>query len=75
MTLIYIYALKIAPAGMYVPTVRFLFIILILQQIRAQTKFLLLNGDTVEAKAGMGFYSQKELGIVMYHFEHGAGRK
>lgn len=41
-----------------------------------QQKFTLtyLNG-TVSAKAGFGFYSKVDLGIVKYHFELGSGRK
>ena len=31
-----------------------------------------LKGDTVEAKAGLGFYSKLDLGIVKSHFEIGA---
>ena len=39
-----------------------------------QQKFTLtLTGDTVTAKAGLGFYSKMDLGIVKYHFEIGAG--
>ena len=41
-----------------------------------QQKFLLtLEGDTVKAEAGMGFYSKVDLGIVKYHFEIGAGKE
>ena len=41
-----------------------------------QQKFkFYLDGDTVSAKAGMGFYSKIDLGIVKYHFEIGAGKK
>lgn len=41
-----------------------------------QQKFLLtLEGNTVQAKATGGFYSQVDLGIVQYHFEIGAGRE
>lgn len=32
------------------------------------------NGDKVKAKAGLGFYSKTDLGIVKYHFELGAGK-
>ena len=32
------------------------------------------NG-TVRAKAGLGFYSKIDLGIVKYHFELGAGKE
>ena len=40
-----------------------------------QQKFLLtLNGDKVSAKAGRGFYTKLDLGIVKYHFELGAGK-
>ena len=39
-----------------------------------QQKFTLaLNGNTVSAAAGLGFYSKVDLGIVKYHFEVGAG--
>lgn len=39
-----------------------------------QQKFLLsLDGNQVSAKAGIGFYSHIDLGIVKYHFEVGAG--
>lgn len=39
-----------------------------------QQKFVfVLKGDTVEAKAGLGFYAKVDLGIVKYHFEVGAG--
>lgn len=40
-----------------------------------QQKFIFaLNGDEVLAKAGIGFYSRMDLGIVKYHFEIGSGR-
>ncbi len=40
-----------------------------------QQKFTLeQRGDAVTAKAGMGFYSKVDLGIVKYHFELGAGK-
>lgn len=40
-----------------------------------QQKFtFILNGSQVSAKAGLGFYSKMDLGIVKYHFEIGAGR-
>ena len=32
------------------------------------------NGDKVKAKAGLGFYSKTDLGIVKYHVELGAGK-
>ena len=39
-----------------------------------QQKFTFtLQGDTVSAKAGTGFYSKVDLGIAKYHFEIGAG--
>ena len=31
--------------------------------------------NQVSAKAGLGFYSKTDLGIVKYHFELGAGRE
>lgn len=41
-----------------------------------QQKFMFsLSGKTVSAKAGMGFYSKIDLGIVKYHFEIGAGKE
>lgn len=41
-----------------------------------QQKFLItLSGDRVSAKAGDGFYSNIDLGIVKYHFEAGAGKE
>lgn len=40
-----------------------------------QQKFAFsLDGNTVSAKAGMGFYTRLDLGIVKYHFEIGAGK-
>ena len=33
------------------------------------------KGNQVSAKAGLGFYSKTDLGIVKYHFELGAGRE
>lgn len=40
-----------------------------------QQKFLFtLNGNQVSAKAGMGFYTKIDLGIVKYHFEIGANK-
>ena len=39
-----------------------------------QQKFLFsLDGSTVSAKAGLGFYSRIDLGIARCHFEIGAG--
>lgn len=41
-----------------------------------QQKFLFtLKGNTVAVKAGMGFYTRVDLGIVKYHFEIGAGKE
>ncbi|MGN0479360.1 MAG: nitroreductase family protein [Hominenteromicrobium sp.] len=41
-----------------------------------QQKFRLeLQGSTVTAAAGVGFYSKIDLGIVKYHFEIGAGKE
>ena len=41
-----------------------------------QQKFLFsLNGNKLSAKSTGGFYSKVDLGIVMYHFEVGSGRK
>lgn len=40
-----------------------------------QQKFTLsLEGNHVTAKAGLGFYSKLDLGIVKYHFEIGSGK-
>lgn len=40
-----------------------------------QQKFVFyLNGNKVSAKAGAGFYTKMDLGIVKYHFELGAGK-
>lgn len=40
-----------------------------------QQKFkLFLIGDKVEAKAGIGFYTKIDLGIIKYHFEIGSGK-
>lgn len=41
-----------------------------------QQKFTLTcTGNTVSAKAGSGFYTKIDLGIVRYHFELGAGKE
>lgn len=41
-----------------------------------QQKFLFeLNGNTVKATKGNGFYTKIDLGIAKYHFEAGAGNK
>lgn len=40
-----------------------------------QQKFVFsLSGNKVSAKAGVGFYTKLDLGIVKYHFELGAGK-
>lgn len=40
-----------------------------------QQKFMFtLSGSKVSVKAGMGFYTRLDLGIVKYHFEVGAGK-
>lgn len=40
-----------------------------------QQKFqFTLNGKKVSVKAGLGFYTKLDLGIVKYHFELGAGK-
>ena len=40
-----------------------------------QQKFkFILEGNKVTAKAGLGFYSKIDLGIVKYHFEAAAGK-
>lgn len=41
-----------------------------------QQKFLFtVSGNQVSVKAGMGFYTKLDLGIVKYHFEVGAGKE
>lgn len=40
-----------------------------------QKFFFTLNGDEVEAKAGAGFYTKVDLGIVKYHFETAVGKE
>lgn len=40
-----------------------------------QKFFLTYAGGKVSAKAGIGFYSKVDLGIVKYHFEAGSGKK
>ena len=32
------------------------------------------NGEKVTAKAGLGFYTKTDLGIVKYNFEVGSGK-
>lgn len=39
-----------------------------------QKFFFSLKGNQVSVKAGMGFYTKVDLGIVKYHFEQGAGK-
>ncbi|MGI5888374.1 MAG: nitroreductase family protein [Oscillospiraceae bacterium] len=39
-----------------------------------QKFFFTRNGDKVTAKAGFGFYTKTDLGIVKYHFEVGSGK-
>lgn len=41
--------------------------------INQQKFYFTLNGTKVSAKAGVGFYTKIDLGIVKYHFELGAG--
>ena len=41
-----------------------------------QQKFrFILDGNTVEGKAGIGFCTKTDLGIAKYHFEIGAGKE
>ena len=40
--------------------------------VNQQKFFLTLHGDKVSARAGLGFFSKVDLGIVKYHFEVGA---
>lgn len=41
-----------------------------------QQKFMLeLDGKTIKARPGTGFYTKTDLGIVKYHFEVGAGKE
>ena len=41
-----------------------------------QQKFMFfLKDNVISAKAGLGFYSKIDLGIVKYHFELGAGKE
>ena len=42
--------------------------------VNQQKFFLTLRGDKVSARAGLGFFSKVDLGIVKYHFELGSGR-
>lgn len=42
--------------------------------LNQQKFFFTLNGRQVSAKAGVGFYTKIDLGIVKYHFEAGAGK-
>jgi len=43
--------------------------------VNQQAFLLIRDGETVKAKAGMGFYANLDLGIVKYHFELGAGKE
>lgn len=43
--------------------------------INQQKFYLTLKNGNVHAKAGLGFYTQMDLGIVKYHFEIGAGKE
>ena len=40
-----------------------------------QKFYFTLKNDKVTAKAGLGFYTKMDLGIVKYHFEVGSGRR
>ena len=40
-----------------------------------QKFYFTLKNETVSAKAGSGFYTKMDLGIVKYHFEAVTGRK
>ena len=40
--------------------------------LNQQKFFFTLEGNTVKAKAGLGFYTKLDLGIVKAHFEMGA---
>lgn len=42
--------------------------------LNQQRFFFTQNGDTVAAKAAVGFYTKVDLGIVKLHFEIGAGK-
>ncbi len=45
------------------------------QGVPHKSKFMFtLDGNKVTAKAGKGFYTKLDLGIVKYHFEIGAGK-
>lgn len=43
--------------------------------LNQQKFFFIQRGDTVEAKAGTGFFTKVDLGIAKYHFELGAGKE
>lgn len=43
--------------------------------VNQQKFYLTCSGSKVEAKAGRGFYTKVDLGIVKYHFELAAGAK
>ena len=40
-----------------------------------QKFFITLENGKVSARAGKGFYTRMDLGIVKYHFEAATGRK
>ena len=40
-----------------------------------QKFYFTLEGDRVRARAGRGFLTKMDLGIVKYHFEAATGRK
>ena len=42
--------------------------------VNQQKFYFALDGDSVSAKAGSGFYTDMDLGIAKYHFDAGAGR-
>ena len=42
--------------------------------INQQKYYLERHGDHVHAKAGLGFYTKTDLGIVKYHFKAGSGK-
>ncbi|WP_207714798.1 nitroreductase family protein [Enterocloster alcoholdehydrogenati] len=52
----------------------FLILSLLAPTAMNQQKFtFILEENTVSLKAGIGFYTKVDLGIVKYHFEIGAG--
>ncbi len=42
--------------------------------VNQQKFFFSLDGESVDAKAGLAFYAKMDLGIAKYHFEIGSGR-